>query len=109
VTFTGPYRTVEELGRIYVYLMDGNVPICYWFGKAKDFMELNPEKYIWIALNPDLAIGKVKEAHMAGMISLKMSIRRKDTMIHDFKKQGSIWRKNPPKRLSSWKIRCFIF
>lgn len=31
-TFSGPYKSVEELDRVYVYLMDGNDAICFWKG-----------------------------------------------------------------------------
>jgi hypothetical protein len=32
-----PYESVEKIGRIFVYLMDGGKPICYYKGDAKDF------------------------------------------------------------------------
>jgi hypothetical protein len=31
-SFKVPYKSIEELDRIYVYLMDGNEPICFWKG-----------------------------------------------------------------------------
>ena len=61
---------------IYVYLMDGNTPICYWKGKVKDFTNPDP-KYQWLILKNDKAIGKVKEDHEAGMIQFKFSINSK--------------------------------
>ena len=58
---------------------------------------------------PDLALGKVTEAHKAGLISIKLA-------IHDKTNSGPInfadfdaWKKPPPKRLSNFKVRAFIF
>jgi hypothetical protein len=31
-TFKAPYKSVEELDRVYIYLMDGNDAICFWKG-----------------------------------------------------------------------------
>ena len=31
------YPSVEEMGRIYVYLLDGSNPICFWKGNIADF------------------------------------------------------------------------
>lgn len=30
--FKGPYKSLEELDKVYIYLMDGGNPICYWKG-----------------------------------------------------------------------------
>ena len=32
INFKGPYKSIEELDRIYIYLMDGSTPVCYWKG-----------------------------------------------------------------------------
>jgi hypothetical protein len=29
-TFKGPYKSVQELNRVYIYLMDGDDAICFW-------------------------------------------------------------------------------
>ena len=43
------------------------------------------------------------------MISVKIALNHKSKNgPMDFKKYD-IWKKAPPKRLKSWKIRCFIF
>ena len=58
----------------------------------------------------DLAIGKVSLAHKAGLISLKMAIH--DRSLNgpiDFEKSVSAWKKPPPKRLSVFKIRVYLF
>ena len=61
------------MDRVYFYLMDGSSPICFWRGKASDFMDRNPA-FKWYPLTNDVAIGDVEEAHDAGMIQIKMSI-----------------------------------
>jgi hypothetical protein len=53
--------------------MDGSTPICFWRGKASDFMDRNPT-FKWYPLTNDRAIGEVDEAHDAGMIQIKLSI-----------------------------------
>ena len=90
--------------------MDGNEPICFWKGQASEFMDPNPKKYRWLPLSADLALGKVKKPEEAGMISLKMTLSHKTKVGPiDLKRADSIWKKIPPKRLKSWKVRCFIF
>ncbi len=36
-TFSTVYTSVEDLEKIFVYLLDGETPICYWKGLLKDF------------------------------------------------------------------------
>ena len=63
----------------------------------------------WIPMSCDLAKAKVTKSYEAGLISVKISINNKTKNgPAEFKKQDS-WKKLPAKRLSSWKIRCFIF
>ena len=88
--------------------MDGNVPICYWKGSTSDFVEPNPT-YRWLTMKADKALGKVEKDYEAGMIQFKMS-------IHDSTKNGAFsfvtqpnWKRLPPKRLESKRIRCHIF
>ena len=59
-------------------------------------------------MTPDLSIGKVKDAHKAGVISIKMSIVDRAAGIVDFKKFES-WSKEPPKRMGVKKVRAYIF
>lgn len=63
----------------------------------------------WLELVPDLSVGKIKEYHKAGLISVKLSIHDKTTDGSiDFAKY-SAWRKPPPKRPTNFKIRAYIF
>ena len=57
-----------------MYLMSGKDAICYYVADVESFMNPNPE-YTWIEMIPDLALGKVKESHKAGLISIKLSIK----------------------------------
>jgi len=111
--FTGPYKTLEELDRIYVYLMDGSDPICYWRGQVADFINPDPE-FRWLPFINDLSIGAVSNGYEAGLVQVKMAVRhvskmeREGTPVRDWKEYNA-WKKPPPKRMSSYKIRCFIF
>ena len=90
--------------------MDGSEPICFWKGQASEFADPNPTTYRWLPMLADLAKGKVSNNYEAGMISMKMTINHKaKNGPLDIKRPDSIWKKLPPKRLKSWKIRCFIF
>lgn len=41
--FEAVYTDIADLDMIYVYLMDGSKPVCYWKGKATDFKDPNPK------------------------------------------------------------------
>jgi len=75
-----------------------------------DFLELD-SKWRWIQLKPDRTYGIVDEDHMAGMVSVKISVAR--LASHG---AGSIpwanhdaWSKSPPKRVGAYTVRAFIF
>ena len=53
---TTVYPSVEQMENIFIYLMDGSYPICFWKGKVSDFLDPNPE-FRWITLKNDKAIG----------------------------------------------------
>jgi len=96
------------MGKVYVYLMQGDKPICYYSTDIAKFMDPNP-KYKWVQLIPDLSIGKVTESHKAGLLSIKLA-------IHDKTKDGPInfesfdaWKKPPPKRMNVFKCRAYVF
>ncbi len=44
--FKCPYQSISEMERVYFYLMDGNIPICFWKGNIQDFQDRNP-KFKW--------------------------------------------------------------
>jgi hypothetical protein len=96
------------MGRVYFYLMDGEKPVCYAMDDVANFIDPSP-KIKWIEFTPDLSIGKVTEAHKAGIFSIKLAIHDKtrDGPI-DFKKFDA-WKKPPPKRPMTKKVRAYIY
>lgn len=99
---------IANIERVYVYLMDGDNPICYYKGHIEDFME--PDAQIkWVELTNDLSVGKIKESHKAGLLSFKLSIndRTKNGPI-DFSKYKA-WSKPPPMRMGCFTARVFIY
>ena len=107
-TFKSVYPNLKQMERVMVYLMKGDVPICYWKGTPEEFTDPNP-KYRWLTMKNDKAIGKVDEDHEAGLIQLKLSINDKAANGSVEYKQHEAWKKPPPRRLNTKKIRCFIF
>lgn len=93
---------------VFVYLLDGSYPICYWKGKVSDFTNPDP-KFQWIILKNDKAIGRVSEDHEAGMLQIKLSVNNKQMNGPVDYKTFDAWKKPPPRRLGSKKIRCFLF
>lgn len=71
-TFKSAYPNFDQMADVFVYLMSGKHPVCYWKGKVKDFLDPNPT-YRWIALKADKSVGKVENDYEAGMIQIKMS------------------------------------
>lgn len=61
------YQNIEEMEKIFIYIMDGSIPICYWKGDIKEFLNPNP-KFRWITMKNDQAVGKVANDYEAGMI-----------------------------------------
>ena len=104
-----PYVDIKDIGKVYVYLMNGKDPICYYVADVENFTNPNPE-YQWIELTPDMAMGKVKDAHKAGIISLKLSIHDKTKKgAIDFKKYNS-WANETKKNRIGVKIaRAYVF
>ena len=107
-TFKSSYPTIDQMENMFVYLMDGSTPICFWKGKVSEFINPDPS-YRWLILKNDKSIGKVSEDHEAGMIQMKFSINAKDINGPVDYKTYDAWKKPPPRRLGSKKIRCFIF
>src|ERR1017187_9298011 len=103
-----PYLDEYDIGRVFVYLMQGSTPICFYSAPTADFLDPNP-KMKWISFNPDLAIGKVTDVNKAGLLSIKLS-------IHNTTAKGPInfsdypaWKKPPPKRAEIFRVRVYLF
>ena len=66
-TFKSVYSNPEQMDRVYIYLMRGDIPICWWKGKVTEFLDPNPS-YRWLIMKNDKAIGEVVNDYEAGMI-----------------------------------------
>jgi len=71
-------------------------------------LDPNPQMK-WYQFNCDLAIGKVSDAHKAGLFSMKLSIHNKSKNGPVSFEQFEAWKKPPPKRLNVYKIRTYLF
>lgn len=102
-----PYTCIEDFDHVFVLLMDDNKPVCFYKEHITKFM--NPDgDYKWISLEPDMAVGKVKDANKAGMISFKLAIHDASEYEINFREHKS-WKKMPPKRLEPVKIRAYVY
>ena len=68
-----PYRSLEEVGSVFVYLMDGDTPVCFHRAPASDFEGPEPPLR-WVPLTNDQSIGKVDDEYQAGLLSFKITI-----------------------------------
>lgn len=66
-----PYFTNEEVERVYVYLMDGDEPVCYRRFDIEQIGDKNPE-FRWLGLINDKSIGKVDEHYKAGIVQMRL-------------------------------------
>ena len=89
--------------------MSGKEAIAYYKADVEDFLNPNPE-WKWLQMIPDLSVGKVKDSHKAGIISVKLSIkeRPKSHTPTDFR-SSEVWSKEPPKRSGTKKARAYVF
>jgi hypothetical protein len=90
--------------------MDGESPVCFFSDVITNYEEANAQ-WQWVSLKPDPAVGRVKEANNAGMISIKFSIsqtRKRGVGDLPLNKQPS-WLKKPPLRCPTIKIRAYIY
>lgn len=109
VKFRCPYRSVEELGRVYFYLMDGSSPICFWRGEAKDFVANRGPSFTWYPLKYDPSIGRAGAPQDAGLLQIKMSIVDCQRNPPISWQAYPAWKEKPPKRLTPKVLRCYIF
>ena len=66
--------------------MDGDKPISWWKGLLKDFDQTNAG-FKWCQLKADRAVDEVEDDYKAGMISLKLAVRKKGFGELNFKKE----------------------
>ena len=97
--------------RVYIYLQDeDDVSICFWWGELSEFKEMNA-KWRWINLKPDRSHGMVENDYEAGMVSVKMAARKvpKNGQVLQPWNKFNAWRKDPPRRIGAYQLRCFLF
>lgn len=73
-----PYVNLEDMGTVFVYLRGKSLTgseqnICYARLRANDLVDKDP-KIQWLEFLPDLAVGSVKDSHMAGLVGIRVSI-----------------------------------
>jgi hypothetical protein len=61
-----PYKNNENIGKVFVYLMNGDDPICFWKGSVLEFFNPSP-MFKWYPFTNDLAVGDVQKPENAGM------------------------------------------
>ena len=105
--YKAPYKNVAKIGKVFVYLMDGDDAICYFKGDAKDFTNPNAQLQ-WVPLVNDRSVGDVSKAYRAGMLSFKLTIHDLSTGPLDVKSLPE-WNSRLPDRPASFKARCYIF
>jgi len=42
MTYSAPYLDIYDIGKVYVYLMSGDKPVCYYKEEIEKFMDPNP-------------------------------------------------------------------
>jgi hypothetical protein len=107
-----PYVNLEDMGTVFVYLRGKSLTgseqnICYARLRASDLVDKDP-KIQWLEFLPDLAVGSVKDSHMAGLVGIRVS-------IHDVTENGpydwtkGVWGSRMPKRPGNLKARVYIY
>ena len=67
------YRSLKDMDKVFVYLMDDDKAVCYWKGDVAEFSDPNA-KFKWLNMIADKSVGAVEKEYEAGMIQFKMSI-----------------------------------
>jgi hypothetical protein len=88
--------------------MSGKDCICYYSANVDQFLDPNPELK-WLQLLPDLAVGKVKDSHKAGVISVKIHLKDVTAIPDDQLKTASIEVAKKKKRYDVKIIHAYIF
>jgi len=109
IRFESVATSISKLERIYFYLVNSEKQrICYYQASILDFVNKDPV-FKWYPLVNDTAVHKVHEVHEAGMISMKLSIVKQDEENAVDWKKFFAWKKKPPSRMTSYKVRIYIF
>ena len=76
-----PYVDEHDFGSVFVQLMDGDDPVCYYIDDISNFVDKDPQRLEWFQFLPDKCVKKATEPFMVGQFSMKLS-------IHDVTKNG---------------------
>lgn len=69
-----PYPGIHDFPDVFVYLMDGDDPVCFKRFKPKDYRHPNPDM-AWHQLQNDLSIGEVEHHYEAGFIMMRVTVQ----------------------------------
>jgi|TARA_B110000285_G_scaffold138237_1_gene154777 hypothetical protein len=106
-TFESPHQHLGTMPRVFIYLMDGKKPICFWRGSPLDFKDPEaPQR--WVPFEPDRAVGKVKD-HEAGLFQVRMYLHETTDLGEFDPNTIKSWKKPPSKRMNAFKIRAYIY
>ena len=85
-------------------------PVCYYSAKVEEFLD-NPDPPIrWVELKNDLSVGKVADAHKAGIISFRLAINDRSKIKTINYEDYAAWKtplKNRPAKV--YKARIYIY
>lgn len=104
--FVAPYINIADIGTVFVYLIYEDERVSFWKGSILEFLDPNPQLR-WLELEPDLAVGRVKEHYKAGIVGLRMSIHDGATPINWM--SHKVWSQKIVKRPPLIKIRIFCW
>ena len=108
-TLSMPYKDIYDIGKIFIYLMNGKDPISYYKADIETFMNQSPEIQ-WFEMNPDLSIGKIKDHYKSGIISVKISIHNKSAKGPFNFSDVPAWKAVPnAKRIGVKTVRAYIY
>jgi hypothetical protein len=104
-----PYKDILDIGKIFIYLMQGNDPISYYKADVETFINHTPEIQ-WFEMIPDLSIGKIKDSYKAGVISVKLTIHNKTAKGPVNFSEFPTWKeKVNSKRIGLKTVRAYIY
>lgn len=112
--FESNYQNLLNLPDVFIYLMYGSDPICYWKGKPTDFTNVDA-KLNWVNLQIDYAAGKVKKHHMSGILQMRLlfiDVTHPDSTKAEedqTKRVNKLWGKKNAARSDIVEVRCYIY
>ena len=107
--FTNVHQGLYSFPKVFIYLMDGTVPICYWKDECTNYTDPNAKQQ-WVPFECDLAVGKCTKPHMAGIFQFRLYLQdAHEEGKHFIPENYPAWSKPPAKRQNAFKIRCYLY